>query len=327
MSEEEAPSKAKANWSSSFMRARTEMTATAVFILAVTHLGVTKFPFFGSELSHAPKATILLFLIGFFVYFTLAFCVKFRAEHGDVGLPIETLDRLDTGLHGKVERLFSFQSRPFADDVARHVETLNQAMTQYKNDAFAPIESMAQFFKERWHAQPHGMRPVFIEDVVPKIGIVMDEQTRNQILRFHNQALAEARQYNDKLYENNVLRLDRYASTHLETVTKTIDSFQQGLDDQIQAYQAEVAAKAEQVKLDMLDTKNEIERIRKEIRSLAKALTWDKIVLGFWVPLAFAVLCVAYALPQAVYDMAPLKAASSKCLPPTWSCFLRNAAT
>lgn len=301
------------------------MTATAVFILSVTHLGVTKIPFFGIELSHAPKATVLLFLIGFFVYFTIAFCVKFRAEHGDVTLPIETLDRLDTGLHGKVERLFSFQSRPFADDVARHVETLNQAMTQYKNDAFAPIENMAQFFKERWHTKPHGMRPVFFEDVVPEIGIVMDEQNRNQILRFHSHALAEARQYSDKLYENNVLRLERYASTHLEIVTKTVDSFQRGLDEQIQAYQAEVAAKAEQIKLDTRDAKNEIERIRKQIRSLGKALTWDKIVLGFWVPLAFSMLCVAYALPQAVHDMAPLTAVGAKCLPPTWPCFLRNA--
>lgn len=253
--------------------------------------------------------------------------MKFRTEHGDVSLPNEALHRLDMSLHGKVESLFSFQSRPFSEDAARLVETLDHAIRQYKHEVCGPIEIMARSISDRWEVQFGGMQPDSFDRIVPKVGAVMDESARAGVIRFHNRALAKAKQYNDDLYQRSVLRLDADAASHLQTMNKTLYAFQQDLDQKIEAYEVEVSARAEEVKADLRDTTNEIERIRKEIRSLAKALTWDKIVLGFWVPLTFSVLCVAYALPQAVYDMAPLKAAGSKCLPPTWSCFLRKAPT
>ncbi|UTV38119.1 hypothetical protein MYG64_07440 [Ensifer adhaerens] len=327
MSAEEATQKKQVDWSSSFVRTRTEMTVTTVILLAVTHLdmSLTKIPGFGIELAHsAPRAGILAFLILFFLYFTAAFVVRFLTEYGDVKLPSDTLQGLDREFNGRVLQLVSFNSSPFSEEVRRYAETLTSALAEYRTATWRHVQRLAPAPDPSRTENIHMFKPETFASELPAVGTLLGDIERERIIEAHQRYLDRDKPRVAKVYHENVAHFETEAKNHLHTVNQTLDTFETKLAANVTQYQTALGEQAQQVKNELSATRGEIDRIRKQIRSLARVMTWDELWFGFIFPLAFALISFAYTLPQAIADMAPLTASVQKCFPPTSECFYRD---
>ncbi|WP_428429555.1 hypothetical protein [Pararhizobium sp.] len=332
MSAEETSSNGKANWSSSFARARTEMIVTTVIILAVTHLdmNLSKIPGFGIELAHgAPKATILAFLLLFFAYFLVVFVVKCLAEYRDVQLPAGILSSLEESLKDHVNRLHTLPEPAHAEALDVHVAQLHRAVDEYKQATFKRYEQFLAYLPERW-AVTDGNRidAVDFQHVLASIGKPMDEVARAGVVNAVQAEVDRSKKLNDLNWEQEVIKLNANAEAHLTSVREVIDRFQLNLNSEIAQTQKDIAARAHDVKPILSAIQVDIDKIRSETRNLARALTWDKIVFGFWVPLIFALLAVGFSVPQAIADMKPLGSSIAKCSSPLKeNCWYRDPQT
>ncbi len=332
MSADETSNSGAANWSSSFARARTEMIVTTMIILAVAHLemNMARVPVFGIELSRsAPKATILAFLFMFYFYFVIVFFIKFLAEYRTVRIPIETIANLDDNLGRKMESLQLSSLQVHNDDIARYAKQINQSLDTYKKETFERHDYLRLDLNYRWEMLDGDViRANDLKNAFLAIGEQRDEKAKTQATETIQHALTEARKLNSLDYEKEIKRIDEAANSHLANVRSVVDDLQMSLDQKIAQTLKDIAATANDVRPILATTQTEMEEIRKKTRNLAKALTWDKVVFGFWVPLIFALVSVGLSVPQAIADMKPLLPSVAKCLPPLdQQCWYREPPT
>jgi ABC-type multidrug transport system fused ATPase/permease subunit len=299
------------------------MTVTAVIILVVTHLdmNMTKIPGFGIELAHgAPKSRILLFLVGFFLYFTAAFVVKFIAERGAITLPRKSLQSLESGLKRRIENLASHQQSSLVENVKGLTNTLQYAVDEFKEQTFTKHDHLLGASDERWATFDNTSAR---EEQLAALHMLPDDPPNNekwqQIRGAWTERNLRARKIGDAVYEQNIEKLNAAAAAHLHNVRLYLADFETRFRAQIEHVQKEIAAQA----ADVHAMNANIKRIRRELRSLARALTWNNIILGFALPLVFSLGAFAYSLPQALVDMSPI--AEANCLPPLrWECYYRD---
>lgn len=328
MSADETSNSDTTNWSSSFARARTEMIVTTMIILAMTHLemNMSRVPALGIELSRsAPKATILAFLFMFYIYFVIVFFLKFLAEYNTIRIPIETIANLDKSLGRQMESLQLNSLQVHYDDIAGYETQINNSLEKYKNETFERHDYLRLDRNYRWEVLDGDViRVNDLKNALLAIGEQRDEKAKTQAIKTIQDALTEARKLNNIDHELEIKKLDDAANSHLVGIRSVIDGFQNSLAQKTSQTLKDIATTANDVKPILAATQTEMEEIRKKTRSLAKALTWDKLVFGFWVPLIFAVVSVGLSVPQATADMKPFLTSVVKCfLPLDLRCWYR----
>jgi hypothetical protein len=296
MSGDEDPN--KQNWSGTFVRNRTEVVSVAILIFVTTELGLNfkKIPILGIDLAHdAPKGIFLIGMFGFFLYFLACWCVRCMVELKGTGLP---KDYLASSL----------------DPLTAELAKVREVSLPNWQERLPPLEEQWSLeMKQFW--EQSGMGPIDLANWFNLSAVSRGLEKTKALETFEArlpeyearivQAQARLQETGRRVTEMGVERLHAFRIDTISELTKVGPEIGKRLDD---------------IHL-------QIELLRVRLKHFRHALAWDKIVLGFWVPLVVAVLLVFISSPQAWLDTKQSVRALPGCFTDWKSCFLREDVT
>lgn len=297
------------HWSGTFQRLRAEVVILALLVLAMTQIDVslTKIPLVGIELrSPAPRGALLAFLYSFLLYFVFAWFWRYRAERAEALLPLKQLqsfiNRIDAQVAGleKLEPPDPSGAVSSASDARKRLDGYSSELDRMLRQHTSSLERLVKDAKSFLDA------PVIARADLPQEGPV-------QSLR------AELRSFLDFLQNPNlaVKHVPNEVRSYVQEVLDTLEEQRKALVQELEEKGPKISDAAVVFRKEMADFQRRIYR-------RAGALFWDREVLGFYVPFAFALGLAVFTVPQGISDLAPVIGRAKQCITtPEMSCFYR----
>lgn len=307
------------DWSSSFIRVRTELSVTAMIFLAIVWLDMdlTKFPVLGVTLSHpAPKGIIIAFLLCIFLYFAAALCVKYWRENAQIRESAETLNEAEKTLRQSIDRLEAFTPPDHLHEIAKYTTVIEEEYKKYEVLCSDQFRTLAKWRDDRWKrtdtdALRNGRELVAVTAVEGPL-------TAAEVKSLHEQYSA-IMQENKKLFDTNfegqVKELAARGEHFLSRIDATMSDAIDSMNRNIEIAKSNIKAQGPDIQQALKEVTDKADALRAEMRSLAGAIAWDHLVFGFWVPFSVACVAVLLSLPRAYIQMRPALTVVAACLP------------
>ncbi|ASP64367.1 hypothetical protein [Sinorhizobium meliloti] len=271
------------HWSAGFQRLRAEVIVLSLVLLAMTQLNVSldKVPFLGLEVKPPlhNKSPLIAFLYVFAFYFMVAWYSRFRVEWAEVGLPARHLDDFVKNVRTQLDRVQSLDPLD-ATAITNCIHSLTIASKNFNDSRDAAIKTYISEMCKSVSNLKH------IEDVIASSKNVTRDEYIDNLERTVSRVLAlldgRANAFGDGLKS-----FAQISAEAIEEAKRVVSGFEYRISQR----------SPELIKLaEAFD--NKCRQYIEDATRIKHAITWDRLLLGFWIPFAFALAVLAYPIMQ-----------------------------
>lgn len=278
-----AEASANKHWSGTFIRLRAEVLVLAALIFLVEKLGFKNLPFVGDALSQEParKNIVVFFLVVLFLYQLLCWCLRFWLELQETGLPSSYLADFVQRLTAQLNRVDELSQMPMVElQLQNHVSEWQRALADLKEAPRRDLADFASRINDHFEGYRQRLKELQPQDEHPSFDATADR------------VIATV----DRIYQQYLQQAQSAIQTSAEAGQELLQEEQRVVTEIVESRGSDIKRSADLILANS-------QRILDQIASLKKALTWDKIILGFALPLLGAVSLVWTCIPDIVEDV------------------------